>query len=273
MERLEFKAQAVSQMLAVNKGDWRLTYYHWFSQAFGLKVNTQPMLMLARQLSPQLVMRLNPQSHQAEALFLGMAGFLETAEDEYTKLLLQEFNHLKNKHQLRPLPPEIWKYSRLRPPAFPQFRLALLATFWKNGNLALDFEQLLTDKKSWVSLFEVEANAYWKSHYRLGKESKRLHQAKLGQTTVDLLLINVLVPFLYAHGKATGQSNVAERAMEILTKVRPEKNKITRIFESLGFENNNASNSQALIALHNYYCKPKACLKCSLGIKILKHNP
>jgi len=269
IERLEKKKNTILTLVEHNQGDWYLTYYQWFSRAFGLKVNAEPMLMLARQLSPQIVLRLNSLL-QTEALFLGMAGFLETARDDYSNTLKQEFTHLKNKYKLHPLASHIWKYARLRPPAFPEFRIALLAAFWFKNQQPLDFKLLFKTLDSGPSLFAAEASNYWKTHYRLGKTSARPHAAKLGQTTVNTLLINVAAPFRFAYGKAIGDAQAADGTFELLHQIVPEQNKITQLYQKLGFENKDAVHSQGLIALHEYYCKPKACLKCSLGIKILK---
>jgi hypothetical protein len=270
VERLRQKQTAVLKLLQVNKGDWRLTYYHWFSSAFGLKVNTQPMLMLAQQINPEWVMRLNSQTHQAEALFLGMAGFLQNPADPHSKQLKQEFKHLQNKYQITPLTSSIWKYSRLRPPAFPEFRIALLAAFWQQKAQALDFNSLLHQKTIDASFFKVSASPYWQNHYRLGKPSASKHPAKLGTPTANSLIINVLAPFSYAFKSATGQNNAAEQALQILAGLPAEKNKVTRIYQPLGFLNQDAAHSQGLIALHKNYCQPKKCLRCALGIKILK---
>jgi hypothetical protein len=268
--RLEQKQKEVFGLLKRNIGDWRLTYYHWLSQGFGLKVNVQPMLMLAQLIDPNLVGRLDKNSLQATALFLGMAGFLTQPADAYSQELAKEFRYLQNKHSLQPLENTVWKNARLRPPAFPEFRIALLAAFWSQDENTTDFLQHFKSRDTWHKLLKVQAGEYWTKHYRLGKPSAKLHTAGLGVTAQNLLLINVVVPFIYAYGKAQGNAQVRDNALELLLNIAPEKNKITRIFEPLNFKNSSAYDSQALLQLYQKYCTPKACLTCTIGSKILR---
>jgi hypothetical protein len=58
--------------------------------------------------------------------------------------------------------------------------------------------------------------------------------------------------------------------LEILKKIKPEKNSVISKFSELGVVAKNAFETQALLALKNNYCAPKRCLECAIGNSILK---
>ena len=55
-----------------------------------------------------------------------------------------------------------------------------------------------------------------------------------------------------------------------IEQITEENNSITKGFTSLGIENKNAFDSQALIQLKNEYCNQKRCLECAVGNKLLR---
>jgi hypothetical protein len=58
--------------------------------------------------------------------------------------------------------------------------------------------------------------------------------------------------------------------LEILKKMKPEKNSVISKFSKLGVVAKNAFETQALLTLKNNYCAPKRCLECAIGNSILK---
>ena len=63
--------------------------------------------------------------------------------------------------------------------------------------------------------------------------------------------------------------NGSERALEYLESMPSEQNSIVSKWKSLGIECKNAQSSQALLHLYKHYCKPKRCLQCNIGKKLL----
>jgi hypothetical protein len=120
-------------------------------------------------------------------------------------------------------------------------------------------------------LFEVTASAYWDDHYRFDHASIS-RQKTFGTTATSLLLINTVVPFLFLFGKHRDEDVYCERALDVLEHVPPEDNKILKNWNLLGIQAVNAFESQALLQLHNNYCKNFRCLDCAIGHQVLLHK-
>lgn len=174
IERFEDHFTRIKKHHAETSGDWNDIMMRELFRAFGLKVNTEPMLQLASRLIHKNIARMGSDVFQLEALLLGTAGFLDAPpEDAYTHRLKAEFDHLKNKHKIEPLPVVIWKFFRLRPPSFPPLRLAQLASLLaRHPNLFSTLSgigSMVVLKKA----LEPEVSEYWQTHYQLGKPSAK----------------------------------------------------------------------------------------------------
>ncbi|WP_369685245.1 DUF2851 family protein [Phocaeicola plebeius] len=80
----------------------------------------------------------------------------------------------------------------------------------------------------------------------------------LSDASIDLLIINTVVPFLYAYGKHKGEERLTER------------NYIIRLWKECGLQAAHAGDSQALIQLKKNYCDTKKCLFCRIGYEYFK---
>ena len=87
---------------------------------------------------------------------------------------------------------------------------------------------------------------------------------------IDNIIINTIVPVLFAYGNYHDENKYKDKAMKWLESTAAESNSITKGFHQLGIENKNAFDSQALIELKNEYCNKKRCLDCAVGNAILK---
>ena len=105
---------------------------------------------------------------------------------------------------------------------------------------------------------EEEALPSAKSAKRLSKASK------------DLLIINTVVPMLYAYGRHTASEKLCHRAFAFLEELKAENNTIVRMWQQCGLSVENAGDSQALIQLKRQYCDRKDCLRCRFGYEFLK---
>ncbi|RYD70669.1 MAG: DUF2851 family protein, partial [Sphingobacteriales bacterium] len=115
-----------------------------------------------------------------------------------------------------------------------------------------------------------EASEYWKTHLLFGKTSAKKQTGIIGKESIINLLINSVVPLQFCYGELRKKPQLKEQAQDILLHLPPENNNITRGWEELGFLNENAFTSQALLQLKNIYCDNKKCLHCSIGTSILK---
>ena len=206
---------------------------------------------------------------EIEALLFGQAGFLsEDREDEYARTLSQTYAFLKKKYNLKPLDHHLWKFMRMRPANFPTIRLAQFAVLiFKSSHM---FSKMLAAKnyKEIRFLFSSEVSSYWKKHYVFDRETTEKSK-KLGKTSIELIIINTVIPFLFHYGQIQSEERFKNKALALLEELPAEKNKITKGFEKLGFKVENAFQSQALIQLKTKYCDEKKCLSCAIGNSIV----
>jgi len=122
-------------------------------------------------------------------------------------------------------------------------------------------------------LFKVRAIEYWNSHYNFNKQSKLYTEKELGESSVNLLIINVVIPFLFVYGEKQNKHFLKNRALEFLEHLPAESNTVISHWEGLGIKSHSAFETQALLQLKNNYCDKKKCLNCQIGVKLVKINP
>ena len=270
VERLQEKSKNVDKLLIANKFDWEETLYKLLLRYFGMKVNNEAFETLAMLLPFKTLLKHADQLVQVEAMLLGCSGFLELDTDEaYPLRLKREFKAMQSKFGLLSLPASRWKFMRMRPVNFPTVRLAQLAQLiHQHGALFSKVKEAptLTDAKA---LFDVRASDYWDTHYRLGIEgpSRPKH---LGEGTADVLMVNAVVPLLFCYGKFHKDESYCEKALLFLEDTPAEDNAIVRHYAQCGLTADNAMQTQALLHLHNRYCKQKRCLECRIGNLLMR---
>ena len=157
----------------------------------------------------------------------------------------------------------------MRPSNFPTLRLAQLSMLIHNSVHLFSIVRetiLLEDVKK---LLAITANDYWHYHY-IFDEVSVFREKNIGKQMIHSVLINTVVPILFAYGHLQNEPKYKDRAMLWLEQISEENNSITKGFTLLGIENNNAFDSQALIQLKNEYCNQKRCLECAVGNKLLR---
>lgn len=270
IERLEEKTKAIKMALDRNTGDWEETFYQFMARNFGLKVNAEPFEHLARSL-PHITLAKHKNSlFQLEALLFGQAGLLsEEFDDDYPNQLKKEYQFLKTKHQLTPIPVASWRFLRLRPANFPTIRLAQFATLvYQSTHLFSKILKINTFKEI-EELLKVQLSDYWLTHYTFDSESDKRNKS-LGKTTIRLIIINTIVPFLFLYGKETANDDYKDKALQLLEELPAEKNSIINKWKDLGVVSSSAYHTQALLQLKNVYCSKSRCLECSVGNALLK---
>ncbi len=270
ISRVEAKTAEIESLLDRNNGDWEETFFTWLMRNFGFKANSLPFELLGQSLPFRSLLRLADNPLAVESMLFGMAGFL-TAKEQYGYFssLQIEFQHLKNKFNLKPLEVHLWKFMRLRPANFPTIRIAQFSgLICERPKL---FSQLLeaTSLDQLFALFKTSTNSYWDSHYRPNSLSKIIRRKPLGKTAISLLCINTVIPFLFIYGKKTSNNELCERALAFLEEMKPENNAIVREWKTVGISAENALQSQALLQLKKHFCDPKHCTSCRIGISLL----
>lgn len=271
VERLETRSAAVMAALEKNRGDWEETFYQFLAAQFGFKVNALPFELMVKSLPQLTLAKHKNNSLQIEALIFGQAGFLEDEpKDEYPRKLKEEYAFLRKKYNLTPIEKHLWKFMRLRPQNFPTIRLAQFAALIVRSNHLFSKVLEIKDVSQLKKLFtDLEVNPYWETHYRFDAESKPSSKS-LGQSSIDILLLNTFVLFLFSYGKHNQQEYYINRSLKLLEQLPAEQNNIVTNFGLLGIKVNTAFDSQALLELKNNYCNYKKCLQCGVGNKILR---
>lgn len=269
IERLEEKSNRINELLNQQNGNWENAFYIQLAQNFGFKLNSAPFELLAKSLPLIYLGKHKNNQLQLEAMLFGQAGFLNDAVgDDYYKSLQQEYQFLKSKFNLKPIEKHLWKFLRSRPGNFPTIRIAQFAMLvYKSTAL---FSKIIESAKidEVKELLQVEPSDYWATHYQFNKESVKKTKS-LGETSVDVLIINTIIPFLFVYGKQTGNETIKQRALDFLEKIKSEKNSIVDTWRNIGIRSDNALSSQALIHLKNNYCNTKNCLNCQFGSQII----
>lgn len=267
--RLEQKSLTVLKILSQCNGNWEETTYRTLARNFGFKTNAEPFEKLAESLPYSIVRKHHQNPTQTFALVFGMAGFLETIEDEYQQQLAEEFDYLSKKYELEPvLQRHHWKHAKMRPANFPSVRLAQMAAFLCHNDQIFATLIRSTQMKQVEKMVRKELPEYWKTHFDFGKPSKKDQQ--IGKTSLENIVINSLAPVLGAYSKYLDELSYMDTAQKLLEQLPAENNNILRQWESIGISPSNAGESQALIHQYKDYCNKKRCLRCNIGVSILK---
>ncbi len=277
LERAEAKADRVAALLAATATDWEATAWLTLLAGFGFKINDDPMRRLGQALPWTVVRRYRTQPAELEALLLGQANLIplpDAAEDAYTTALRRTWHHLQHKHQLvgDALRAHDWKFGRMRPTNFPPVRLAqVAAVLARHEHLLAGLRAAANSPRQLAEFFAAPVSAYWGAHYHFGKAARM--PARLGAASTHRLVMNVAVPVLIAYARYHQRPGDVEEALALLDRLPAEHNRVLTPYESSGFENRTAADSQGLLGLWAGYCAPRACLRCAIGANILKRAP
>lgn len=270
IERLERKTNDIYTHLSRFNNSWDQTFYVLLSRNYGFGLNSDEFERLALSLQFNIIQKHSNNLFQVEALLFGQAGMLESDRilDEYYLSLQREYQFLRHKYQLKPLDEFLFKRLRIRPGSFPQVRIAQLAALFVQSGRLFSSVLEIEDYKQLRLYFQSSVSEYWKNHYSFGKESKS-GQKFLGDSSLDTILINTVVPILFAYGKKNDLERYCDRALTFLDSIKPERNSIVNEFKEAGVTPVNASETQALIQLKKEYCDMRKCLYCKIGYQIL----
>jgi hypothetical protein len=268
-ERLERKATLILENLEQANNHWEEIFWWQISKNFGAKVNASAFEQMARSLPVNILTKHKSQINQLEALILGQANLLNgDFKEDYPKMLQREYKFLAIKHQLTPInkTPDL---LRMRPANFPTIRLAQLAMLvFKSTHLFSKIIEI-NDLNELRILLNVTANDYWHYHY-LFDQPTNYKTKNLGAVMTDNIIINTVVPMLFAYGIYHDAQKWKDKAMQYLIQLPLEENKITKAWKEFKVSNENALESQSLIELKNNYCDCKRCLQCAVGFKIMR---
>lgn len=246
-ERLKERSEKVLNRVEETLGDWSRALMVTLSRNFGFSLNGDPFERWGRILPLHAAAKHRDDLFQLQALFLGTAGLLGKVEDEK---LAKEYAYLAHKFTLTEhLQESDWRYMRTRPQNFPHVRIMQLAQLYQNGTAELGHLLDAKDVPALRDCFAVKG---------------------LSKNAVDLLIINTVVPVLYAYGIYHSDEKYEDRAIDLLEQLKAEDNYILRQWRDCGLKVDTAADSQALIQLKREYCDKKDCLRCRFGYEFLK---
>ena len=235
---------------------------------FGMKVNADAFEQLARHLPEKILAKEKHQRLRIEALLFGQAGLLnEPLDDQYYLMLQNEFRFLRKKHGLHPGTHPI-HFLRMRPSNFPTVRLAQLAMLISKSTQLFSTILGIDHLKSVREFFDVTANDYWHYHYRFG-ETTAYHPKQLGQVMINNIMINAVIPMMYAFAEHHRQDLLRTRAVQWLQECQREENSVIREWSMVSPLCSSAFDSQAMLELKSQYCDRRRCLDCDIGKQLM----
>ena len=270
-ERLIAKSGRILSILNETNSHWEETFWWLIAANFGLTINSDFFQQIAKQLPVVILAKHKNRIQQIEALLFGVAGLLDTEfHEKYPLMLQKEFRFYQKKYNLKNVDGEL-SFLRMRPANFPTIRLAQLSMLIHESEHLFSKIKNATSIKEVKDMLTVTANDYWHYHYIFDEQSE-LKKKTLGRQMINNIIINTIVPILFAYGMHHNEEIFKDKSIKWLEEISAEKNRITNGFENLDFSNKNAFDSQALIQLKNEYCNKKLCLHCAIGNSLLKRS-
>ncbi|MBQ7462790.1 MAG: DUF2851 family protein [Bacteroidaceae bacterium] len=254
VERLKERSELVAKRAERTGGDWERATFVTLSRSFGFGLNGDAFERWAMRIPLSAAGKHRDNLFQVEALFLGMAGLIEEVEAlrsrKEVSLLQQEFDFLKHKFSLGDAMERAdWRFLRTRPKNFPYVRILQIAELYHSGRAQMS--RLLEAK----SVEELQ---------------KCLTIKGMTAASRRLLIINTVVPLLFAYGRHISDEDICQRAIRLLEELPAEENYILRQWRDCGLKVSTAADSQALIQLKRQYCDRIDCLRCRFGYEYLR---
>ena len=242
LKRLECKRESIMRLLEITKGSWEHALYISLARNFGFHTNSVPFEELAINTPLSYLQKHRNSLFQLTALLMGQAG-LATEPD-----MQKEYSFLRTKFGLTPMNAEVWKHARMRPQNSPELRIR-------------QFAQLIHQSESLLSkILDTDD---------LNELTKLFIVDKMGKSSIDILLINTVIPYKYAYA-VYKHNRQAEDMLRLMERIPAENNTIIRQWRVLGQQINNAADTQALLHLYQNYCQHHECINCEVGYKIFQ---
>jgi hypothetical protein len=269
-ERLERKANFIFELLKATQNDWEAVLFQLLARSFGMKLNADAFFNMATSFEYSIVRKCRSKKGLLEILLFGQAGFFNKKINENLyKRLKHEYEYLKNKFKLTEVFSGEFLFFRLRPNNFPTIRISQFASLYEQQQNLFSKVLRFNTLREFYTLFDVQASQYWNTHYVFGKVSK-FKIKQISKSFIDLLLVNVIVPLKYAYGKSHNSVNFTNRLESFIDAVKYEKNSIVSCYIDRGIAVPTALEAQGLLELKNEYCDKKKCLRCAIGVAVLK---
>lgn len=279
-ERLEEKTESIVRRVEQCGGSWEQALFVTMARTFGFGVNGDAFERWAGGGWLQAAAHHRDDLFQLEALFIGQAGLLDPEAmpqrrreaamgDGYFGRLRGEYSYLAHKFGLKAMDGSAWKFLRTRPQNFPYIRLSQLAALYHSRRSDLSRLAECATAEQMRDMLRTGATPYWQEHYTFGEPGRRSRKA-LSPSSLDVIIINTVLPVLFAYGRHRGDEALCGRSMDMMSQLKAENNHIVRLWAECGLQAESAADSQAIIQLKRAYCDKKDCLRCRVGYEFLR---
>ena len=236
---------------------------------------------------------------RAQALLLGAAGLLPSQrgieiDDGWPRALERAWADVRGGVGA-PLPLGTWRAWRVRPENLPARRTAGLSQLVvgqldgqsglsqlarRGGPAGSDAFNVILDDLADAERTERPArlaehwrarahDPFWPAHVDFGRRATGDHAWLIGAGRADEVAVNVLLPFLYAVGQASGEAALSARAVALYRRYpSTAPNRVTReMARQLGGQHGaqvarGACRQQGLIHLYRHWCDAHDCATC-----------
>ncbi len=286
----------------LSRVSWDQLIYRRIMDALGYSKNRQPFRRLAELVPFEMLtaeMQWVPE-HVAEqrcaALLFGASGLLpdtpgngSTLDKEvmhYIAPLIELWQTMARRLELKQMRKREWQFFRLRPRNFPTRRLAgmvkLVLAFYHHGFLD-GFLKLVHAHLDDIGLLRreleraivQETDGFWAEHYSFEAASGALLQKRehtlIGRERAQAVVTNTLLPILSVYAEEAKDGRLRNAVQELYARYpRISENEITKAMGRQLFGGYLKSKSplefafqqQGLIHLHKLYCRPLKCSEC-----------
>lgn len=258
LKRIECKQQSIQQILQITQQSWVHAFYISLAHNFGFHTNGIAFETLAINTPLSCLQKHRDSLFQITAILLGQSGLLNdtTAIDEERKALWKEYEFLRKKFTLTPMNPVVWKKARMRPQNAPEIRIRQFAQLIYQGEFLFAELMQAQDINRMVKILQPQIS-----------ETPQLKTIPtMGRKSIDILLINTVLPYKYAYSKLQQRTNTD--ITKLMEEIPAEDNNIIKQWKLLGQSIHSAADTQALLHLYQSYCQPHQCYNCQVGNKI-----
>lgn len=266
-KRLECKRQSIAKLLEITQLSWIHAFYISLAHNFGFHTNGLPFEAMALATPLSCLQKHKNSLFQVTAILLGQSGLLEGLKDYSTEhwALWNEYCFMQKKFMLQPISATMWKKGRIRPQNAPEARIRQFAHLLYQSEFLfaeLIEEQAINKLVELLSIKYGDEDVY--------KQVER--PMPLGKKSIEVLLINTIIPYKYAYAYAKDSTQAIAQALNDLEHIDKENNSIIRQWTMLGQQVDSAADTQALIHLYQNYCQPHLCFNCQVGYQVFTHK-
>jgi hypothetical protein len=267
---------------------WEQVMYEGVMEGLGYSKNWEPFVRLARSVSLETVrgIGLEGRRDEIEALLFGAAGLIpksssmkEKESKSYVRVLKKRWREMRPRLKIPLLSAADWQFFPTRPTNFPTLRLAagaqIVSKFLNEDLFRAVIQSFKKDSspanthKRLRELLSVTPRGFWKHHYHFDIRTAT-PITSLGETRLDEILLNAVVPVALLYARVFRDSAVRSSALALYRSLKPsQENSVTRLMGNQLLADrlklHSAALQQGAIQLYKFYCAENRCSECEVG--------